>query len=50
MCSINCQSLSGCAIKQENPKIDKSYMGKNKIHLNDAKPKILYTQNWSPGR
>ena len=32
-------------IHQEHPKLDKSYMGKNKIRVNDAKPKILLTEN-----
>ena len=28
-------------ISQEHPQIGKSYVGKNKINLNDTKPKIL---------
>ena len=38
------RNLFECAIKkihQEHPQIDKSYTGKTKIYLNDAKPKIL---------
>ena len=38
-------------IHQEYPQIGKSYIGKIKIYLNDAKPKILLsTENWSLGR
>ena len=41
--SIDYQNLFGCAKKnhQEHPQIDKSYIGKIKIYLNDAEPKIL---------
>ena len=44
MSSINHQNIFGCAIKkihQEHAQIAKSYIGKNKIYLNDAKPMIL---------
>ena len=44
MSSINYQNLSGCAIEkihQEHPQIGKSYVGKIKMYLNDAEPKML---------
>ena len=43
MSSINYQNLFGCVIKnhEEHSKISKSYIGKIKMYLNDAKPKIL---------
>ena len=58
MNSINYQNLFGYAIKKkthhEHPQICKNSMGKIKIYLNDAKPKILskilLTENSSLGR
>ena len=44
MSSINYQNLFGNVIKknhQEHSQIGKSYIGKIKIYLNDAKPKLL---------
>ena len=44
MSSINYQNLFGCVIKknhQEHSQIGKSYIGKIKIYLNDAKPRIV---------
>ena len=48
MNSINYQNLFGCVIKkiyQETPQKGKSYIGKIKMYLNDAKSKTLLTEN-----
>ena len=44
MSSTNYQNLFGSLLKKihhKHPQIGKSYIGKIKIYINDAKPKIL---------